>query len=80
MKLSKKYKLPKRFWTKGKSKFLSIRLQEDGVNDLAALYALSRARTTDIFVQKRSWWQKIMDWWRKQFPAKSSDPIGEPAI
>jgi len=36
--LSKKMKLPKEFWKKGKSKFLAARLREEGKKCLAELY------------------------------------------
>ena len=35
---SKKYKLPKELWKKGKSKFLDIRLHDEGKTSINELY------------------------------------------
>lgn len=53
---SKKYKLPKKFWKKGESKFLFIRLATDKSFVNPYLFANS------FRIVRLSFWQKLINW------------------
>lgn len=56
MPISKKYKLPKKKWVKGKSKFVFIRQEEDG-----------RKIKFVTEVKQLSWWKKLYEFIRRIF-------------
>lgn len=57
---SKKYKLPKRFWEKGKSKFLFCRLAED--KNLVNPYISNTKNIFSGVITKVSFWQRLINW------------------
>ena len=63
--MSKKYKLPKKFWVKGKSKFLHPRLIEEGIKE-GGLNELRRKLADKCeyagYVYWKDEWRRFIDW------------------
>ena len=74
MNYSKKVKLPKRFWVKGRSKFLFCRLIEEGLSNINQIKIGNSQVVEELTVIKQTFWQRLKDLILKLFKIKKYEP------